>query len=378
MDYSKALQVFKISVLLCCLISISNAVDLLVSEHDLTFEINENGTFSVSLSQPANEDFTIWFNYTDGNNLYELPNDRVIRNGTKGDLGYVARARAAGHTTVIVNATPPLLKTKNAFVRVGVYKVHGWVVVSSVIGWLYFICWSVSFYPQIIENFKRKSVVGLNFDFLGLNITGFIAYAVFNIGLRYVREVQMEYHSIHPTGVIPVEVNDVVFAVHAVFATAVTIGQCFIYDRGNQLISKMTVGVLALVWSTAAVFLLLTALDINKTTPWLTFLYFFSYVKLGVTLVKYIPQVVLNYKRKSTVGWSIGTVLLDFIGGLFSIGQMFIIAYNFDDWYSIIGNFTKFGLGLASISFDVMFMIQHFCLYRHRKPADSLENSLIE
>lgn len=40
----------------------------------------------------------------------------------------------------------------------------------------------------------------------------------------------MEYHSIHPTGVIPVETNDVVFAVHAVFATAVTIGQCFIYE----------------------------------------------------------------------------------------------------------------------------------------------------
>lgn len=40
----------------------------------------------------------------------------------------------------------------------------------------------------------------------------------------------MEYHSINPTGVIPVETNDVVFAVHAVFATAVTIGQCFIYE----------------------------------------------------------------------------------------------------------------------------------------------------
>lgn len=367
----------KVFVLFSCLLSISYAVNILVSEHDLTFGITGEGSFNVSLSEPVSEQLTIFFNYTDGNNLYELPDDDVIENGTKGNLLYIVRAKTAGHTTVLVNATPQIVKTKNAFVRVGVYKVHGWVIVSSVIGWLYFICWSVSFYPQIIENFQRKSVVGLNFDFLGLNLTGFIAYSVFNLGLRYVREVQLEYHTIHPTGVIPVEVNDVVFAVHAVFATAVTIGQCFIYERGNQLISKTTVAVLAFVWSTAAVFLLLTSLDIFKTTPWLNFLYFFSYVKLGVTLVKYIPQVVSNYRRKSTIGWSIGTVLMDFIGGLFSIGQMFIIAYNFNDWYSIIGNFTKFGLGIASISFDVMFLVQHYCLYRNKPPTDSLENSLL-
>ena len=36
----------------------------------------------------------------------------------------------------------------------------------------------------------------------------------------------------------------------------------------------------------------------------------------------------MNYKRKSTLGWSIGNVILDFIGGLFSILQMCILAYN--------------------------------------------------
>lgn len=366
----------KICVFISCLFSTSLSTDLLVSDHDLTFGIHDGATFNVSLSQPASQNLTVWFNYTDGNNLDPLPNNEVFENGTSGSIKYNIRAKSAGHTTILVKTSPPVVNTKNAFVRVGVYKVHGWIIVSSVIGWLYFICWSVSFYPQIIQNFRRKSVVGLNFDFLGLNLTGFISYSVFNLGLKYVRDVQLEYHSIHPTGVIPVEVNDVVFAVHAVFATAVTIGQCFIYERGNQLISKTTVAVLALVWSTAAVFLLLTALNINKHIPWLTFLYYFSYVKLGVTLTKYIPQVVYNYKRKSTVGWSIGTVLLDFIGGLFSIGQMFIIAYNFNDWYSIVGNFTKFGLGLASIAFDIIFMTQHYCLYR-RKPDDSIESSLL-
>ena len=36
----------------------------------------------------------------------------------------------------------------------------------------------------------------------------------------------------------------------------------------------------------------------------------------------------MNYRRKSTVGWSIGNILLDFTGGSLSILQMFLLAYN--------------------------------------------------
>ncbi|GFX63876.1 cystinosin homolog [Trichonephila clavipes] len=374
--YAKTVTLF---IITSCFILAASARNVLkVSPQDLQFEVNENATFVVSTSEPVSESIVVWFNYSEDSNIYPLPDNFVIENGTIGNLTYNIQAFKAGHVTITVHTTPNIVKTKDAFVRVGVYKVYGWIVVSNIIGWLYFICWSVSFYPQVIENYLRKSVVGLNFDFLGLNLTGFIAYSVFNIGVKYIREVQLEYHIAHPTGVIPVETNDVGFSIHAVFITAVTIGQCFIYERGDQVIAKSTVAALALVWSTAGVFLLLTALHVIKYTPWLTFLYFFSYVKLGVTLTKYIPQVVYNFKRKSTVGWSIGTVLLDFIGGLFSIGQMFIISYNFNDWYSLIGNFTKFGLGIASISFDVIFMVQHFILYRHSPSAsDSMDDALV-
>ena len=43
-----------------------------------------------------------------------------------------------------------------------------------------------------------------------------------------------------------------------------------------------------------------------------------GYSKAAVTLVKYMPQVYLNYSRKSTVGFSLENVLLDFSGGFFS------------------------------------------------------------
>ena len=35
-----------------------------------------------------------------------------------------------------------------------------------------------------------------------------------------------------------------------------------------------------------------------------------------------------------------------------------------DDWSSTVGNPTKIGLGLLSVFFDVIFMTQHYCLYR--------------
>jgi len=75
----------------------------------------------------------------------------------------------------------------------------------------------------------------------------------------------------------------------------------------------------------------------------------------------------MNFKLKSTEGWSIGNVLLDFTGGSLSILQMFLLAYNNDDWDSIFGDFTKFGLGAISILFDVLFIVQHYCLYPPKK-----------
>lgn len=70
-------------------------------------------------------------------------------------------------------------------------------------------------------------------------------------------------------------------------------------------------------------------LAIGHVIDWLDFLTFCSYVKLSITLIKYIPQAYYNYKRKSTVGWSIGNIFLDFTGGILSMLQMILNAYNY-------------------------------------------------
>lgn len=78
-----------------------------------------------------------------------------------------------------------------AFVRVTIEISDSLYHISSVVGWIYFLAWSVSFYPQIYSNYKRKSVVGLNFDYLSLNLVGFIMYALFNCGLYWIPDIEV-------------------------------------------------------------------------------------------------------------------------------------------------------------------------------------------
>lgn len=102
-------------------------------------------------------------------------------------------------------------------------------------------------------------------------------------------------------------------------------------------------------------------------------IYAIGYVKLVVTIVKYVPQVWLNYKRKSTVGFSIGGMLLDFSGGILSNLQLIIDSSLEADWSGITGNPVKFGLANVSIIFDVIFIVQHYVVYRHAREAEETD-----
>jgi cystinosin len=90
--------------------------------------------------------------------------------------------------------------------------------------------------------------------------------------------------------------------------------------------------------------------------------------------VKYIPQVWVNYKRKSTQGWSIWQILFDLTGGVLSILQLVIDSSLQADWSGIMGNSVKLGLGNVSIVFDLIFVTQHYFLYTTPKMMEVGEN----
>ncbi|KAI1721032.1 PQ loop repeat domain-containing protein [Ditylenchus destructor] len=258
----------------------------------------------------------------------------------------------------------PFNKT-SVFVRVKVVHSHAISVLVIVTGWIYFFAWSISFYPQIILNYKRKSVVGLNFDFLVLNVIGFFCYTIYNVMLYFDMEVQNIYIETHARSLIPVLLNDVVFASHALLACIITVFQCFIYERAAQRVSYICCGWSSLLIAFSGISLLMTLVNVLN---WLQFINYLAYVKMAVTLSKYFPQAILNFRRKSTVGWSIGNVLLDFSGGFMDICQMVLQGSNTEDWSAFYGNPVKFGLGMISMVFDVVFIIQHYGLYRDADP----------
>jgi len=339
-------------------------VQLLVNhEQNLTFIIFNDA----SILAPTKINFEASFNGVVSINPTSVEVTKDQKNFT---IDFVAAD--AGRTTVkatVDNSSSQQVDVRDAFIRFTVQHSKALDVFSQVIGWVYFVAWSISFYPQIWENWKRKSVIGLSFDFLGLNIVGFSLYSLFNIGLYWIQPIQDEYFSRHPTGVNPVQLNDVIFSIHAVFACAITIFQCFMYERGNQTVSRICKFIFVGIFIFLAISLIISLAGVLK---YLDFLYFCSYVKLFITLIKYVPQAYLNFRRKSTFGWSIGNILLDFTGGFLSIGQMFVISYNENDWGSVFGDPTKFGLGLFSVLFDIVFILQHYVFYRGNSPAEEL------
>jgi cystinosin len=88
-------------------------------------------------------------------------------------------------------------------------------------------------------------------------------------------------------------------------------------------------------------------------------------VKAILTVIKYTPQVSLNYQRKSTRGLSIFQFTLDFVGAFLSILQLVIDSAHAGDWSGILGNPAKLALGNVTLLFDLVFYFQHYYLYRN-------------
>lgn len=178
--------------------------------------------------------------------------------------------------------------------------------------------------------------------------------------------------------------NDVAFAVHALLLSIITLSQFWPWlwgfeTGGNRSGGKVGKGT----WAIVVVGLLYVAWAASQVTrgqyrggggqadwEWIDVVYAVGYVKLMVTVFKYIPQAWTNYKRKSTEGWSIGQILMDVLGGVLSIAQLLIDSSLQKDWSGLTGNPVKFGLGNVSILFDVVFMTQHYVLYR--QPRDEM------
>ncbi|KAJ2541803.1 hypothetical protein GGF49_003392, partial [Coemansia sp. RSA 1853] len=178
--------------------------------------------------------------------------------------------------------------------------------------------------PDVIAQVFDSIVEGLSIDFLVYNVYGFSCYALFNTAFFFNKHIGDEYARRNDGHENLVRFNDLFFSYHALVLSLVTFAQSFYY-------------------------------------------------KLGCSMIKYVPQAWLNYERKSTIGWSIHNIMLDFTGGTLSFAQLILDAVRSGNVTEALGNPVKFGMGLASIGFDLVFMAQHFVLYTDRYDPRDIE-----
>ncbi|KAI0980024.1 hypothetical protein GJ496_006535 [Pomphorhynchus laevis] len=250
--------------------------------------------------------------------------------------------------------------TIHGSIRIRIFLSKTADILNTLTGWLSFFLWSASFYPQVILNQKRKSVVGLSFDYTAIDLLGYIPFTIYNCLIYFPSSVQNKYQYYHPHQPIPIELNDVIYTIHVTVLCFIRAVQCCIFERGNQRITKFGYGFI--IFEVAAFVISGILCSINVINI-LQFVYVFSFVKVVSTLIKYIPQVYFNYQRKSTTGWSIWNAALDVSGAFFISLQPAINCINFKTWTVITGNPAKFILGLISIVFDLIMIIQHYILY---------------
>lgn len=210
-------------------------------------------------------------------------------------------------------------------------------------------------------------------------LAGFTSYLSSNVALYYSPAIRAQYAARNAGKTPAVQFNDVMFALHALVLSSVTVSQYlfphawgFTPSSGNRP-SRAILGIIS--GSAAGVFLTYFMIvsrgggaDADPATSWceLDLVYAVGYVKLVVTFVKYVPQLLANFRNQSTKGWSIWQILLDMAGGVLSVSQLIIDSYLQGDWSGVTGNPVKLLLGNVSMFFDVLFMTQHYVLYRGR------------
>ncbi|KAL1413521.1 hypothetical protein Q8F55_001295 [Vanrija albida] len=266
-----------------------------------------------------------------------------------------------------------------------------WQVASSLCGIIYFTAWSVSFYPQLLLNYRRKSTKGLSPDFVYLNPIGFLGLFIWCAGALFSKSAREEYARRHDGHYPQVSFSDLAFAAHALTFSTLTLLQHWYYvwlrkrheadpyalveaESRPLLIkhdektadapttpSRFVRVLIALIAISAAY--QATQLYRGKVM-FLDVLYYTSAVKLVITITKYIPQLYLNYKLQTVQGFAITTIFLDLTGGIFSLLQLVISAVFIDRQPAgIIANPGKLGMSGITFLFDFLFIWQHYVEY---------------
>ena len=176
---------------------------------------------------------------------------------------------------------------------------------------------------------------GLSPDFTVVNPIGFLALTIWNWGVYFSPVARTEYQNRHHGHQPQISKSDLAFSLHALIASTATLLQVVYYWRKNKNVqedpadeerrlllkdsSRFGLSTSTLRPSfpiSILVAVLVIAAFISAAFVWagkqefLDWLYFVSTIKLIISLVKYLPQILLNYRLKQVSGYANGVVNL--------------------------------------------------------------------
>ena len=229
-------------------------------------------------------------------------------------------------------------------------KKMGFILIfNEVVGWVGICLWTLGFIMKSYVIYKTKTGDGVSMDYLFMNWTAFYFYLSYTI---YGHFYNASYsHQVHTT--------DFVFTCFSMFMVSFEVVQIFYYPRKKNTVRYLPFGITTLI--IIAVGVCCFQLPTNDAFKQM------GNAKIVQTNLRAFPQIYQNWFRKSTRGWSMVAVFQDLFGGILSLCQMVIDCFIQGPSLFLQNlNVPKLALGIMSIVYDAVYLIQHYGLgYRY-------------
>ncbi|ODV87584.1 hypothetical protein CANARDRAFT_97920 [[Candida] arabinofermentans NRRL YB-2248] len=247
---------------------------------------------------------------------------------------------------------------------------------AELCSWAYAIVWSFSFYPIIYLLISIKSSDSISFDYILLNILGYLCYTT-SIYLQLFNQTVINQFKLRFHGNLPLlSIADVAYSVHGLMLNLLLCSQILygnkIWGFKNKRVTFRSSRLTNITYGAFLIFCLYHWLNAENKHQFLEFALQLSYFKMWISFVKYLPQVMHNRKRKSMYGISKLQIFMDLSGCFFATTEL--VLKNKGSLLELISSNTgKLGIILVTFTFDVVYLAQ-FRIYTHTDPDNIIKN----
>lgn len=239
------------------------------------------------------------------------------------------------------------------------------ILISKIFGWISFVVWSISFYPQVYTNYVKKSAEGITLDMNIYYILGYIFYSTYLFTMYFNSKISNKYEQIFNVSTTEIDLSDIFFVTHSSILSIVLTVQYFIYRKPNtKPLDCINKGIILFISYSMLLYLVISYVFIMCISSDLSTIVYYIYtcgmVNNIISCIKYLPQIVYHYKNKSIGEWNLWNTHTDIAGGIFLIAQITADAISANDSSIIYSNLTKLNLSLITIIFDIIIYIQYY------------------